>query len=111
VNNGQDLKKYKNNTNKYFLDYISLENLPLLNNPFFNFTANSLSFFYPCKLDCSKSLNKHIKYAELIKNDNPSFYTNLLSYFSLPLLFLFPEKNNVLTFILHFDEIFRIYFI
>lgn len=109
--NKKDLRKYKNDTNKYFKDYLSLDNLPLLNNPFFNFTANSLSFYYPCKLDCEESLIIHQKYAEVIEKDNPDFYRSIISYFSLPILFLFPEKNNVLTFPFHFDEVFRIYFI
>lgn len=99
------------NNNKIFEEYIECKNKFLLNNPFFNFTSNSLTFFYPCSLDCQKALDIHKKYAEIIKDDNLDFYNNLKSYFSLPILFLFPEKNNVLTDVLHYDEIFRIFFV
>lgn len=106
-----ELSEVNNNTNYFFEKYLEVDYLPLLNNPFFNFTAQSLSFYYPCHLNCINSLEKHEKFAEIIKNDNPVFFNNMKLYFSLPILFLFPEKNNVLTFNLHFDEIFRVYFI
>lgn len=109
--NERDLKKHKNNTNNFFYNYLSSKSLPLINNPFFNFTSNSLSFFYPCKLGCKDAIIRHQEYAEVIKKDNPSFYNNMLAYFSLPILFLFPEKEDTLTFPLHFDEVFRVYFI
>jgi hypothetical protein len=70
-----------------------------------------LSFFYPCSIDCENALELHKRQFEIIKNDNETFYKNINSYFSLPILFLFPEKNDILTTTLHFDEVFRIYFV
>jgi hypothetical protein len=107
----KDLEFYLYSTNNFFENYINSKDYPLLNNPFLNFTSNSLSFFYPCSLDCKNALELHNKHAEIIKNDNEAFYKSLKSYFSLPILFLFPEKNNILTTTLHFDEVFRIYFV
>jgi len=95
----------------FFKKYISWKNLPLLNNPFFNFISTSLSFYYPCKLDCKKSLDKHTKFANIIKKDNPDFFKKIETFFSLPILFIFPNNSSTLTFNLHFDEIFRIFFV
>jgi hypothetical protein len=107
----KDLEFYKNNTNEYFKNYLNSSKYPTFNNPFFNFTSNSLSFFYPCSIDCENALELHKRQSNIIKNDNETFYKNTKSYFSLPILFLFPEKNDILTTTLHFDEVFRIYFV
>lgn len=110
-NINKEKKIYDWNTTNLFLDYINSNSYPLLNNPFFNFTSNSLSFFYPCSLDCKVSLEKHLKYSQIIKSDNIDFYNKLLTYYKLPIMFLIPESKNILTTSLHFDEVFRIYFI
>lgn len=95
----------------FFNNYISWDNLPLLNNPFFNFVSTSLAFYYPCRLECEESLKMHEKFAEVIRRDNPDFMKKIETFFALPILFILPTNPSTLSFNLHFDEIFRVFFI
>ena len=82
----------------------------LLNNPFFNFTAYSFTFFFPCKLSCTNALKKYTMYASVIEKDNKDFYNYVTYLFWLP-IFIYVPNTNVLTTNLHFDEIFRVHFV
>lgn len=81
------------------------------NNPFFNFTQRSLSFFYPCKLSCAEAERVHFSQAEAIREDAPEFYAEIVRLRSLPTLFVGPKRSSTLSLNLHFDEIFRVHFV
>lgn len=81
------------------------------NNPFFNFTQRSLSFFYPCLLSCAEAERVHLLQAEAIKEDAPEFYAEIVRLRSMPVLLVGPKRFSTLSLNLHFDEIFRVHFV
>lgn len=94
----------------FFFDRYLLDAVPE-NNPFLNFTHRSLSFFYPCSLDCGHAAEVHRRQERAIGEDAPEFLSEIRKYRSYPTLFLGPKSSSTLSLNLHFDEIFRIHFI
>lgn len=93
----------------FFDDF--LKNARPENNPFFNFTQRSLSFFYPCRLSCAEAERVHLLQAGAIREDAPEFYAEIERLRSLPTLFVGPKSSSTLSLNLHFDEIFRVHFV
>lgn len=70
----------------FFFDSYIVGALPE-NNPFFNFTFRSLSFFYPCSLSCPAASETHRIQAAAIAEDAPEFYGELVRLHSFPIAF------------------------
>lgn len=70
----------------FFFDHYLKDARPE-NNPFFNFTQKSLSFFYPCRLSCAEAERVHLLQAQAIREDAPEFYAEIVRLRSLPTLF------------------------